>query len=482
MFFITYLRRELGRRLRQAIVIAIGLAIGVGLVVTVIAWSAGVKKAQDKVLTSLYGVGTDVTVTGKTPTPGKPSSGGRSSGQRLMVTPSGAEFCTANGKCHSADGETINMLGATYNPVSDATVADIARLHGVKSAAGGLTLNDNQVTIPKNFGKGTSGPPTPNSMSVDGVDLAHTSLGPLSAGTLTSGHSFTAADANSYVAVVDSGYATSHKLKVGSTLKIDEVKFTVIGIVAQPAGSSAADAYIPLARAQALKTSAGPKIGGKVNTIYVTAASAADIPAVQKEISRLLPHATVTTSASLASSVTGSLTSTAKLASDLGKWLAILVLIAAFAVASLLTLAAVSRRVAEFGTLKALGWRTRRIVGQVLGESVTTGIIGGLAGIGAGFGGAAAIAAVMGKLTAYPPSDSANQPTVRSVGPGGTVSGRALGGAASHPIHVPMTAPVTVEAIVLAVLLAIAGGLIAGLFASWRIAQLRPADALSRVA
>jgi ABC-type lipoprotein release transport system permease subunit len=34
--------------------------------------------------------------------------------------------------------------------------------------------------------------------------------------------------------------------------------------------------------------------------------------------------------------------------------------------------------------------------------------------------------------------------------------------------------------IVLAVVLALAGGLLAGVFASWRIAVLRPADALAR--
>jgi putative ABC transport system permease protein len=36
--------------------------------------------------------------------------------------------------------------------------------------------------------------------------------------------------------------------------------------------------------------------------------------------------------------------------------------------------------------------------------------------------------------------------------------------------------------IVLAVLLAMAGGLLAGAFGSWRIARLRPADALASVA
>ena len=67
--FITYLLRELRRRMRQAIFIAAGLALGVGLVITVTAASDGVSATQGTVLHSLYGVGTDVTVT-QSPTAG----------------------------------------------------------------------------------------------------------------------------------------------------------------------------------------------------------------------------------------------------------------------------------------------------------------------------------------------------------------------------------------------------------------------------
>ena len=110
--------------------------------------------------------------------------------------------------------------------------------------------------------------------------------------------------------------------------------------------------------------------------------------------------ATVTTSSDLASEVTGSLSSASSLANNLGKWLAIAVLIAAFLLASLLTMSAVSRRVREFGTLKALGWRSRRVIGQVMGESVTVGVIGGLVGVALGFAGAAIVSAVAPALSA----------------------------------------------------------------------------------
>jgi putative ABC transport system permease protein len=61
--FVTYLQRELRRRTRQVVFISLGLAIGIGLVITVTAASAGVAQAQGAVLHSLYGVGTDITVT-----------------------------------------------------------------------------------------------------------------------------------------------------------------------------------------------------------------------------------------------------------------------------------------------------------------------------------------------------------------------------------------------------------------------------------
>ena len=68
--FVTYLLRELRRRMRQSIFIALGLALGVGLVITVTAASDGVSATQGTVLNSLYGVGTDVTVT-KAPRPAR---------------------------------------------------------------------------------------------------------------------------------------------------------------------------------------------------------------------------------------------------------------------------------------------------------------------------------------------------------------------------------------------------------------------------
>ena len=475
MFF-TYLRRELRRRRRQAIVIAVGLALGVGLVITVAAASAGVQDSQATVLHSLYGVGTDVTVT---QAPAQGQSAATAFGFRQDIQ--------AVRKGQIATGTKIdlnNLANSDYGTLSASSVGTVARQHGVTGAVGGLALTDVTVagTVPSLTSGGGSFASsfTTTSFTVAGVDPAHTGLGPLSSATLTSGRTLTAADAHANDAVLDAGYAAQNKLATGDKVNVGGTSFTVVGLVRVPAGGSPTDVYIPLARAQAIGKTGSSALAGKVKSIYVTAASAADIPAVQNEIAQALPGATITDQDDLAREVTGSLTSTANLASDLGTWLSVVVLVAAFTVASLLTMAAVARRVREFGTLKALGWPSSRIVGQVMGESITIGILGGAAGVGLGYAGAALIDHLAPRLSA-----TIGTPATSSAG-GAALGSRASGalkalGNTSHTVSVSLSAPVTVSVILLAVGLAVAGGLVAGSLGGWRAARLRPAAALTRV-
>jgi putative ABC transport system permease protein len=467
MFYLTYLWHELTGRLRLAIVVALGLAFGVGLVITVSAASDGVRQAQSDLLRSLYGIGTDITVT-KAPAP--PAAGPRRGGTTMTAGPDGTKVCN-QGSC-STGAQTIDNLTSTgYGPIPASAVGSVAALAEVTGAAGGLSLTDVQVDISADGMPSGGGPTT---FTVDGVDLAHPTLGPLSSASLATGRALAAADATANVAVVDSDYASQHNLKAGSTVTVAKTAFTVAGIIIQPQASNPPDVYIPLARAQALGTSAGTALTGQVNTIYVAAASATAIPAVRNRISAALPGTTVTTSASLAGQVSGSLASTAKLADVLGRWLSVLVLIAAFAATSLLTLSTVTRRVREFGTLKALGWRTRRIVAQVMGESLAMGVLGAAAGIGLGYGGSAIIATLA-------PTLSATVQTSTGLRMMTTTSGQ-NSGTVSHTVDLPMSTPVSGHVIVLAVTLAVLAGLLAGGLASWRIARLRPAAALARVA
>lgn len=230
---------------------------------------------------------------------------------------------------------------------------------------------------------------------------------------------------------------------------------------------------MPLKRAQTLSDSKN-----KVTTIYVKAADSQKIDAVKSAIQKNISGTTVTTSADLADTVSGSLSTASDLAAGVGKWLSVAVLVAAFLVAGLLTSSAVSRRVREFGTLKALGWRSGRVTRQVVGEALVNGLVGGALGIALGLAGAYVVTAISPTLQAQLGSGAGGGGGFGG-GPGGGGPGRQQ---AAKTLEVALTAPVGLGTIAVAVGLAVAGGLIAGAFGGWRASRLRPADALRRVA
>ncbi|WP_020141448.1 ABC transporter permease [Streptomyces sp. 351MFTsu5.1] len=485
MFF-TYLRRELRRRRKAALVVASGLALGIALVIVVSSVSSGMGKAQDKVLQSLYGLGTDMTVT-KAAQPQADSS----------ERPRFQFDAQDNGSDAEQSSDRVMVQGFETLPTS--TVTKVDQQSGVSDAVGGLSLQvikiNGQFTRGQfqqngngggggggGFRGGGNGQPQGevrggganfdvNNYSVYGTDVTQPALGPLTSSKLTSGRTFKSTETNAKVAVLDSAYAKEKKLKVGSTLTVKSVKFTVIGIATADSGDAAANVYIPLAQAQTLSDAKN-----KVTTIYVKTTDSQKIDSVKSSIQKNISGTTVTTSADLASTVSGSLSTASSLASNVGKWLSIAVLVAAFLVAGLLTSSAVSRRVREFGTLKALGWKSGRVTRQVVGEAMVNGLLGGVLGIALGLAGAYAVTAISPTLQAQLGGGGGGG---GAGGPGG------FGGfgrrAAARTLDVSLTAPVSLTTVAVAVGLAVAGGLIAGAFGGWRASRLRPADALRRV-
>src|SRR5260370_18981572 len=148
MFF-TYLSRELRRRARQASIIALGLALGIGLVITVTALSSGVKNAQGEVLHSLYGLNTDITVT-KAPAQG--SFGGGPGGFFRVGTGSGTQ--PKAGQKVTID----NLTSAGHGTLPATDVSSVAKLSQGAAAAGRLTLTGlkDSITVPS-FSGGAGG-------------------------------------------------------------------------------------------------------------------------------------------------------------------------------------------------------------------------------------------------------------------------------------------------------------------------------------
>ncbi|MCH5676168.1 ABC transporter permease [Streptomyces gilvus] len=489
--FGIYLKRELSRRKKAALVIAMGLALGIALVITVNSVSAGMTQAQGKVLKSLYGLGTDMTVTKSQSAP----KAGSSQGPNF-------QFDAKSSSSTKQSSDRVMTQGG--QALASSLVTKVAAQKGVSAAVGAITLNVTKVDGSFTQGKAksstssssgsqqqggpggggnSSGGGQPqvqgggasfdvNSYSAAGVDVTDQELGPLATSKITSGKTFTSSQTTAKVAVVSASYAKSKKYKVGSTFKISGTTYTVIGIATPDSGDSTVDVFLPLKQAQALGDAKN-----KVTTIYVKATDSKQISTVKKEIQSNISGTTVTTSADLASTVSGSLSTASNLATSVGKWLSIAVLAAAFLVAALLTSSAVSRRVREFGTLKALGWPSRKVTRQVVGESMVNGLIGGALGIALGLAAAYAVTAVSPKLTAQLGSTGGG-----TGGPGGGPGGGGPGRqSASTTMEIALSAPVSLTTIALAVALAVTGGLIAGAMGGWRASRMRPADALRSV-
>jgi ABC-type antimicrobial peptide transport system permease subunit len=520
VFYLSYALSELRRRKGRTILTALGLAVGVALVVVVNALSTGLKDAQANVLKPLTGVGTDMTVTrplvlstsGGNPfanlTPAQRSqlrkeAGGQRVGFRNIAKP---------GKKFSVD--RFGFSSQLTFPQS--TVTKIKGLKDVAAASGSLSLNDTHIsgTIPKRSattspgtdgtgnggfggggfggggfgGNGTGGARTPGggffggpnginftSMSVNGIDTTTPSLAPVTPSQITTGRYFKSSG-DAYAAVLSTSYADTNNLKVGKTITLDGKTFTIIGLATAPLGGSASDVYVELPTLQKL---AGDK--GVVNTMAVEATTGSAVTTVQNEVKTTLSGAQVTTATALASRIGGSLKDAKNLSTTLGVALEIVGLLAAVLIALLLTLSSVAKRTREIGTLKAIGWSQALVVRQISFEALVQGLLGGIAGAILGFIAAAVVTAMRIPLQATITPAAASTPFGFGRFGGGGPFGQAGQAASAASTTVHINAPVDTALILIAVALAALAGLIAGAIGGMRAGALRPASALRTV-
>ncbi|HLM96966.1 MAG TPA: FtsX-like permease family protein, partial [Acidimicrobiales bacterium] len=325
-----------------------------------------------------------------------------------------------------------------------------------------------QVVVPEQTITRVLNPPTTNtetkSYTVAGVNPADTSTGLITTAQVVSGKWFGANPADEIL--VNTAYASTNNIKVGQSLTIDKTTFTVVGLVNPTLTGDTSDIYFDLTTLQTLASN-----GSRVNEVLVKVTKSSDVSAVAAAIHKELPGAQVLTSKSLANSVTGSLTNAHTLATHLGGALAVIVLLAAFLIAALLTLSSIAKRVREIGTLRAIGWSRGRVVRQIVGETVGIGILGGILGVALGVAVCAVIGAVGPSLTA-----TSSGAAVGASGVGGIFHQATTAAATSSKIH--LRAPIDLGIVLLGLAAAVVGGLVAGIAGGWRASRLAPAVAL----
>jgi ABC-type lipoprotein release transport system permease subunit len=471
VFYVRFLGAELRRRPARTALTALGLALGVGLVVIVGALSAGLDEAQEKALAPLTGVGTDMRVT-RPLTKGSADFMSLSDQERRRLLDENPQ-----GGFHFDPGE----LGDPGEPFADdqllssqlsfpvSAVRRVSTLERADGAVAALSLQAVRIegTVPE---PGTvvnphAGGYDITSTTVTGVDVRSPDLAPVTPQQVRRGEYFSPTRRQARdEAILDLAYARQIGVAVGDMTSIAGKRFEVVGLADAPLGGSASNAYLELRRLQQMSGREG-----RANVMLVRAASPAAVDPLSREIRRQVRGADVVSASQLADRVGGSLADARNLSATLGTALAVVVLAAAFLIATLLSLSSVQKRVRELGTLKALGWRTRLVVRQVGAESLVQGLLGGLGGVALGLGGATLIDRLELELDA-------------SVAP--EPAGLALfgqGQIATGSTEVVLGAPIEGDLLALAVALALLGGLFAGVAGGLRAARLRPAEALRSV-
>src|SRR3954466_1756437 len=167
-FPLRYSLNELRRRRGRAILTALGLAAGVGLLIALIGVSQGLSQAQNNVLSPLSSVGSDILVTrvagaeptagpGASPSPTPSPTQGTRPGRGFFGTPGDDELNRVDLQALLQNNSSIvtdlSKLGkpgtkfthdfflpATLITFPEQAVQQISQLPGVTTAVGGLSL------------------------------------------------------------------------------------------------------------------------------------------------------------------------------------------------------------------------------------------------------------------------------------------------------------------------------------------------------
>ena len=139
MFYARYLRAELLRRKGRTILTLLGLALGVGLVITISSLSNGLDEAQRTTLDPLAGIGTDLTVTRVA----QQDQGGRGpGGGGGDLVEANSSVITDLSKLGKPGAQFVHdfFLPGTQLTFAQSQAKQIAALDGVAAVSAGLTL------------------------------------------------------------------------------------------------------------------------------------------------------------------------------------------------------------------------------------------------------------------------------------------------------------------------------------------------------
>ncbi|TDO45462.1 putative ABC transport system permease protein [Kribbella sp. VKM Ac-2527] len=343
--------RGLGANKLRSLLTVLGVSIGVGAVIVLVAVGNGSGKAvQDR----LEAMGTNLLTVSTT--------GGGGGFMRGQAGPSAQQYA-------------LTMDDA--QALADKQLApDVASVAPVMTSTGTATNGDTSYTVNQVIGT------TPEYLPATNTPIE-------------SGQTFTQQDVDTSQRVVLLGQTAATELfgrpgsAVGQTIKLGSVDFAVLGVLASKDSTGFSDpnaaVVVPISTLRA--TQAGY---GALNQIVVQAAGKDRVDVAQAEVTQLLtarhevpadqtsPFRITNSAQILQTSQDTAATFTALLATVA----AISLIVGGIGVTNIM-LVTVTERTREIGIRKALGARRQAILGQFLIEATLLSLIGGAVGVGA---------------------------------------------------------------------------------------------------
>lgn len=254
-------------------------------------------------------------------------------------------------------------FGSSGGAMDESLVTDLKNTNGVKDTAGILRVNSNVSTS-----SGGSGFGSMSGFLVNGIDSSKLALVGINS---VNGTIFTNGSSNEII--IGKTIAQNLNKTVGSTIDIYGTEFEVTGIFESGNFIYDIGAFTSLSTLQNLTNNTG-----KVSYIQVKVNDNANASQVSKTIQDERPNdLSATTAVDQANRINQSLGMI-----DTASWAISLLAIVIGGVGVINTMImSVFERTREIGVLKAVGWKDRRILGMILGESIILTLVAAVVGI-----------------------------------------------------------------------------------------------------
>lgn len=254
-------------------------------------------------------------------------------------------------------------FGSSGGAMDESLVTDLKNTNGVKDTAGILRVNSNVSTSSGGSGFGSMG-----GFLVNGIDSSKLALVGIDS---VNGTIFTNGSSNEII--IGKTVAQNLNKTVGSTIDIYGTEFEVTGIFESGNFIYDIGAFTSLSTLQNLTNNTG-----KVSYIQVKVNDNANASQVSKTIQDERPNdLSATTAVDQANRINQSLGMI-----DTASWAISLLAIVIGGVGVINTMImSVFERTREIGVLKAVGWKDRRILGMILGESIILTLVAAVVGI-----------------------------------------------------------------------------------------------------